>query len=603
MAGKKISEVGDLKTIAAGDLVEIERPGAPAESHRVALGTMAGEDSANYALLSLVNAVAKRTMVRVATTANITISTALNNGDTLDGVTLATGDLVLVKDQSTGSQNGIYVVGASPARDTQFDSWAEHPGVVIAVQEGTVNADTVWLCTSNLGGTLGTTSLAFTRMVFATQDANGVHLSPGVPFWFGENLADVINIGNVAWSSSGDLQYCQIQYSGGGGGWTGGNFASRQFENTPSCSFISFFKSRSATKGTNTVVQVSDDLGEVGYCGYDGTQYTKGAFATAVCKGSPSNGVMPTTYWIGTMNGSGTFTFHAFDYRGSVGIGMAATSHYAQLEVLGASGLEAISGYQGNSNKASASFSASHASYASDLMYLNATRAANSAYAFLRAYSANFGDTEFLLRGDGTGLCDGSWTGSGADYAEYFEWADGNADDEDRRGLTVVLDGEKIRPATQADDPAKIIGAVSVNPTVVGDAAWSRWNGKYLVDDYDQPIMEEYEAWEWDEDVEETVGHGQRQKIQTVTKLHSYAADAIPQDVVVPADKRIAVLTRKKLNPTFDENAPYSPREQRKEWVTIGLMGKLRIRKGQPVGDRWLKMRAISDAVDEWLIR
>ena len=51
-----------------------------------------------------------------ATTANITISTALNNGDTLDGVSLSTGDRVLVKNQNTSSQNGIYVVGASPAR-------------------------------------------------------------------------------------------------------------------------------------------------------------------------------------------------------------------------------------------------------------------------------------------------------------------------------------------------------------------------------------------------------------------------------------------------------------------------------------------------------
>ena len=51
----------------------------------------------------------KRGVVRAATTANITIATALNNGDTLDGVTLATNDLVLVKDQSTAIQNGVYI--------------------------------------------------------------------------------------------------------------------------------------------------------------------------------------------------------------------------------------------------------------------------------------------------------------------------------------------------------------------------------------------------------------------------------------------------------------------------------------------------------------
>lgn len=101
--------------------------------------------------------VGQRTTVRAATVGNITISTALNSGDALDGVTLANGDLVLVKDQSTGGQNGIYVVGAVPARAPQYDTWAEYPGSTITVQEGTVGADTIWLCTANSGGTLNTT--------------------------------------------------------------------------------------------------------------------------------------------------------------------------------------------------------------------------------------------------------------------------------------------------------------------------------------------------------------------------------------------------------------------------------------------------------------
>lgn len=111
----------------------------------------------------------KRARVRVATTANVTISTALNNGDTLDGVSLVTGDLVLVKDQSSAAQNGVYVVGVSPARAAEFDAWAEFPGSLIAVAEGTANADTLWLCTSNDGGTLDTTALAFTRMVIVGE--------------------------------------------------------------------------------------------------------------------------------------------------------------------------------------------------------------------------------------------------------------------------------------------------------------------------------------------------------------------------------------------------------------------------------------------------
>jgi hypothetical protein len=133
----------------------------------------------------------KRARARVATTANITIATALNNGDTLDGVTLATGDLVLVKNQSTAAQNGVYVVGVSPARAPEFDTYNEHPGSLSSVAEGTVNADTLWLCTSNDGGTLDTTAIAFSKMIIAgellaqnnlsdLQDANAARTALGL---------------------------------------------------------------------------------------------------------------------------------------------------------------------------------------------------------------------------------------------------------------------------------------------------------------------------------------------------------------------------------------------------------------------------------------
>lgn len=113
--------------------------------------------------------ITKRESVRVATTGNITISTALNNGDSIDGVTLADGDLVLVKNQSAPEQNGIYEVAASPARYSSFDTFNEHPGAQIAVQEGTANADTIWLCTANVGGTLNTTAITFVKLVVAGE--------------------------------------------------------------------------------------------------------------------------------------------------------------------------------------------------------------------------------------------------------------------------------------------------------------------------------------------------------------------------------------------------------------------------------------------------
>ena len=81
--------------------------------------------------------------VRAATTADIVIATALNVGDVIDGVTLADGDRVLVKNQTAAEENGIYIAGATPARASDFDSLSpidEINGAYTFVQEGTVNA-------------------------------------------------------------------------------------------------------------------------------------------------------------------------------------------------------------------------------------------------------------------------------------------------------------------------------------------------------------------------------------------------------------------------------------------------------------------------------
>ena len=132
---------------------------------------------------------------RVATTANVTISTALNAGDTIDGVTLAAGDRVLVKNQSTASQNGIYVAGVTPARaydmdqDQTTESKAEEiAGAFVWVIAGTAGAQTLWYTTNVVGGTLGSTSITWTQFTgggmtnpMTTQDDIIVGAASGVP--------------------------------------------------------------------------------------------------------------------------------------------------------------------------------------------------------------------------------------------------------------------------------------------------------------------------------------------------------------------------------------------------------------------------------------
>jgi hypothetical protein len=101
--------------------------------------------------------------VRARTTANITIATDLNSGDIIDGVTLADGDLVLVDSQSTASQDGIYTVGAVPARTTGvngLEAGDDARGLAVSVAEGTANGDKTFVQTAE-PAIVGTDGLTF----------------------------------------------------------------------------------------------------------------------------------------------------------------------------------------------------------------------------------------------------------------------------------------------------------------------------------------------------------------------------------------------------------------------------------------------------------
>jgi hypothetical protein len=190
------------------------------------------------------------------------------------------------------------------------------------------------------------------------------------------------------------------------------------------------------------------------------------------------------------------------------------------------------------------------ASFAGIVQQNMADRANTSAYSFLYNYSSGGGDIEHYMRGDGQSYADGSWNGGGADYAEYFEWLDGNPTNEDRRGLSVALINDKIKVAEEGDLP---IGVISGNPSIVGDDSPMKWTKKYLRDDYGSYIRDE----------------------------DGY---------------RI-------LNPDYDPDQEYVSREDRPEWAIVGLMGKLRLRKGQTTRAGWIKMKEISENVEEWLVK
>jgi hypothetical protein len=131
---------------------------------------------------------------------------------------------------------------------------------------------------------------------------------------------------------------------------------------------------------------------------------------------------------------------------------------------------------------------------------------------------------------------------SGADFAELFEWADGNPDNEDRRGLFVTLDGEKIKIANADDD---YIGIISDAQAFIGNSASEEWQGKYLTDIFGGKLTQEVEV---PEVIDEVTG----EVIQEATTAIQYV-----------------------LNPDYDPDEEYIMRENRKEWGIVGLLGQI----------------------------
>ena len=143
-----------------------------------------GQDSLTLVTKGYVDSVKQaldiKDSVRVASTANVSLtagSSGLEAGDAIDGVTLVAGDRVLLKNQSTASQNGIYVAvasGGTPARSTDANASVDvTSGMFVFVEEGTTNGDQGFVLTTNDTINLNTTSLTFTQFSGAGQITAG----------------------------------------------------------------------------------------------------------------------------------------------------------------------------------------------------------------------------------------------------------------------------------------------------------------------------------------------------------------------------------------------------------------------------------------------
>jgi hypothetical protein len=139
--------------------------------------------------------------VRIATVANITLS----GSQSIDGITVVANDRVLVKDQTTPAQNGIYVVAAGAwARATDADSWTELVSAYVFVEQGTVNAESGWVCSVDAGGTLGTTAVTWVQFSGAGQiTAGGGLTKTGNTLDVGAGAGITVNVDSVQVANNG----------------------------------------------------------------------------------------------------------------------------------------------------------------------------------------------------------------------------------------------------------------------------------------------------------------------------------------------------------------------------------------------------------------
>ena len=135
---------------------------------------------------------------------------------------------------------------------------------------------------------------------------------------------------------------------------------------------------------------------------------------------------------------------------------------------------------------------------------------------------------------------------AGADYAEFFEWKDGNPEAEDRVGYIVSLDGDKLILANEGD---YVLGVVSGTATVLGDNPEWNWAKRWITDDFG--------------------------RIQYEDKVIHHEAEEINGETIPAWDETIKAPV---VNPDYNPDQKYTKRADRPEWSAVGMMGKLYVR-------------------------
>lgn len=283
---------------------------------------------------------------------------------------------------------------------------------------------------------------------------------------------------------------------------------------------------RSTEASGNYSVAMGKDTTASEFCsvamGY--TTIASGDTSTAIGNRTTASGAYSVT--------TGCYTTGSGDYSTATGYHTTATGNYSTA-----------TGYYTEANKFQYVVG-KYNTVTDGPQYFSTQDSANTDALFLVGYGISSTNSANAFRISSGGKCFGttSFVASGADFAELFEWADGNPNNKDRRGLFVALDGEKIKLANAGDD---YIGVISGSQAFIGNSASEEWQGKYMTDVFGERLTQEVEI---PAEIDEGTG-----------------------EVITPA----MTTTQYILNPDYNPEQKYVMRENRKEWGIVGLLGQI----------------------------
>lgn len=291
-----------------------------------------------------------------------------------------------------------------------------------------------------------------------------------------------------------------------------------------------------------------------------GSSHAEGYATTATGESSHAEGYNTTAYAYAHSEGSGTKAGSDFSHAEGYNTTVTTFAIASHAEGRNTTATGESSHAEGCATTATGENSHAEGYYTTALKYQHATGCYNDETLAVANASAGTGEGTAFVIGNGTSssksnafrvdyngkvFAKSEYASTGADYAEYFEWLDGNENAEDRRGYFVTMNGDKIE---KADSEDYILGIVSGQPAILGNND-ECYMGRYELDEFGSYIEEEIII-----DVEKTDEEtGEVKTVQEIAK-------------------------RWKEKDTYDTTLPYIPRAKRKEWSAIGMLGVLSVR-------------------------